>query len=121
MGRKRRPIPNKLGSKLRVVRQRLGITQSELYSKLNAANATHPAGGAHSAKADYQVAQWGVSDDNGTTAGGARGIIADYENGTRAPSLIEVQRYLQLINCNALWRTPVTFEMLVDDQLELPN
>ena len=114
MGKKRRPIPIKLGSKLRIVRQRLEMTQTELYSKL------HPACSAESIKADRKVC-WHSVNKGSVTAGGARGIIADYEIGVRAPSLIEVQRYLQLVNQNALWRVPVTFEMLVDDQVELPS
>lgn len=48
-----------------------------------------------------------------------RAAISDYERGRRVPSLLELLRYVKLVNETTRYR--ITCDTLIDDSLDLPE
>lgn len=83
MGKRPRRIPERLGEKLLQIRTSLGLSQTQMWKKLE------------------------VDDYLPYT------VISGYERGMREPSLEIVLKYARLVG--------VQMEVLVDDELDLPN
>lgn len=84
MGRSRQPRPEKLAQKLKEIRLKLGLTQTEMFELLG----------------DTKTALY-------------VGHISLYENEQRIPPLLVLLRYSRVAG--------VPMEVLVDDELDLPD
>ena len=89
MGRKARVQPRDLPTKLKFIRDLLSMTQDEIYIEM-----------IHPRKPDEEECRIG------------RAAISDYENGRRAPSLLDALGYVKLVKRNS------KFELTVDDLLD---
>lgn len=92
MGRNKVKQPEKLSRKLKKIRQKLGLSQTELYTLL------------YPEKAEL--------------APTSRGHISAYETGQRAPSLIDILSYVQILEKKA--GISISTDVLINDKIELP-